>query len=42
MIKTMRNTMTASDCIIAFGVMTGLAVMLVEYARMLALPAHFV
>lgn len=42
MIKTMRNTMTASDCIIAFSMMGGLAVLMVQYSRMLALPAHFV
>ncbi|WP_281041309.1 hypothetical protein [Methylobacterium nonmethylotrophicum] len=42
MLKTMRETMTVPDRIIAFGVMTGLAIVLVQYARMLALPAHFV
>lgn len=41
MFKIVLKTMTVSDCAIAFGMMASLAVILVQYSRLLALPAHF-
>ena len=40
--KMMTKGMTAMDRVIATAMMSGLALALVEYARITALPSHFV
>ncbi|WP_257791920.1 hypothetical protein [Methylobacterium durans] len=42
MLKIVLKTMSVSDRVIASSMMTGLAILMVEYSRTMALPAHFV
>jgi len=40
--RIMTNGLTRTDCLVAWTMIAGLALALVQYAQDIALPAHFV